>query len=222
MEMETKDEYSNDSTISNLSDSKDSSFIFDSEDLLFIKEPNEIYPKIQSITSILKLDCSLNLKTLSQKIKKSEINQSNKSSSLIIKQKNSNIIINIYSNGKLICTGAKSEKEAKTNCLKIAKMIKKFGFDFNLSYYKIQNIVAHYELNFGLDLNKLYMNICEYDININCKFDKKIFPGIIMNINDINITIFESGKIVISGAKNKKDIEMMFKQIYPMINSSKT
>ena len=221
MEMEINDEYSNDSTISNLSDSKASPFIFDSEDLIFIKEPNEINPKIQSITSILKLDCTLNLKTLSQKIKKSEMNQTNKAS-LIIKSKNSNAIINLYSNGKLICSGAKSEKEAKAKCLKIAKMIKKFGFEFNLSYYKIQNIVANYELNLRLNLSKLYKNICEFKTNIICKYDKNIFPGIIININDINITIFETGKIIISGAKNKKDIEMIFKQLYPIINDAKT
>jgi hypothetical protein len=78
--MEIIDEFSSDSTISNISDSKDSSFLFDSEDLLFMQKPNELTPKIQSITSILNLGCSINIKFLSQKIKRSEINSNNKNS----------------------------------------------------------------------------------------------------------------------------------------------
>ena len=219
--MEIIEEFSSDSTISNISDSKDSSFLFDSEDLLFMQKPNEITPKIQSITSVLNLGCSINIKSLSQKIKRSEINLNNKNS-LIIKTKDNNIINNIYPNGKVISTGAKSEKEAKSNCIKIAKIIKKFGYDISLKDYKIQNIVANYEINFGLNLNKLYKNICEFHINNYCKYDKNIFPGLIIYINDINVTIFEAGNIVISGAKNKKDIEKIFKEIYPLLNEAKT
>ena len=219
--MEIIDEFSNDSTISNISDSKDSSFLFDSEDLIFMQKPNDLIPKIQSITSIFNLGCALNIKTLSQKIKRSEININNKNS-LIIKTKDNNIINNIYPNGKVISTGAKSEKEAKSNCIKIAKIIKKFGNDITLKDYKIQNIVANYEINFGLNLNKLYKSICEYHMNNNCKYDKNMFSGLILYINDINVTIFETGNIVISGAKNKKDIEKIFKEIYPILNETKT
>jgi TATA-box binding protein (TBP) (component of TFIID and TFIIIB) len=141
---------------------------------------------------------------------------------LIIKTKDNNIINNIFPNGKVISTGAKSEKEAKSKCIKIAKIIKKFGYDISLKDYKIQNIVANYEINFRLNLNKLYENICEYHINNYCKYDRNIFPGLILYINDINVTIFETGNIVISGAKNKKDIEKIFKEIYPLLNEAKT
>ena len=219
--MEIIEEYSNDSTISNLSDLTDSSFILNSEDLILMQRPDEMSPKIQSITSTLNLDCSLNLKIISQKIKSSEINQNNKSS-LTIKFKDNNTIITLFSNGKMICSGSKSEKIAKSNCLKIAKITKKLGFDVKIKEYKIQNIIANYEINFKLDLNKLYKNICDFFKNINCKFDKKIFQGVILYINGLNATIFESGKIVISGAKNKNEIENIFKQIFPLINDAKT
>ena len=222
--MENIDEYSSDSTISNLSNSKDSSLLFETEELIYIKKPYELYPNIQSITSTLNLGCFLNLKTISQKIRTSEMSLNNKSS-LIIKTKNNNIINTLYQNGKIISIGAKSEKEAKSNCLKIAKMIKKCGFETNIKDYKIQNIIANYDINFGLNLNNLYKNICEYNNinnNIYCKYEKDIFPGLIININGINITIFETGKIVIAGAKNKKDIEKIFNQIYPLLNEAKT
>ena len=218
--MEIIEEYSNDSTISNISDLTDSSFILNSDDLILLQNPDEMSPKIQSITSILNLDCSLNLKIISQKIKSSEINQNNKSS-LIIKFKDNNTLITLFSNGKMVCSNAKSEKSAKSNCLKIAKIIKKLGFDIKIKEYKIQNIIANYEINFKLDLNILYKNICDLFKNINCKFDKNVFQGVIVYINGLNVTIFESGKIVISGAKNENEIENIFKQIFPLINEAK-
>ena len=186
-----------------------------------MQKPDDLNLKIQSITSTSNLGCSLNIKLLSQKIKRREIGQNNKSL-LIIKSKDNNIINNIYPNGKLICIGSKSEKEAKSNCIKIAKLIKKLGYEVTLKDYKIQNIVANYDINFGLNLNKLYKKICEYNINEYCKYDKNKFPGLIFYINDINVTLFETGKIIISGAKNKKDIEKIFKEIYSLLNEAKT
>ena len=215
--METIDEYSSDSTISNLSDSKDSSFLFDTEDLISMQKPNELIPKIQSITSTLNLGCIINLKTLAQKIKTSEISQNNKSL-LIIKSKDNNTINTIYQNGKIICAGAKSEKEAKLNCVKIAKLVKKCGVEVNLKEYKIQNIIASYEINFKVNLFKIYEKLSENNF---CKYEKNTFPGLILYMNDINITIFETGKIVIAGAKNKKDLEKIIKQIYPVLKEAK-
>ena len=218
--MEIVDDYSSDSTISNLSDSKDAPFIFDSEDLIFNQKPEEFQPKIQSVTSTLNLGSNLNLKIISQKMKDNFIEQNYKSS-LIIKMKNSNAIITLFPNGKMVCSGARSEKEAKSICSKIAKIIKKSGFEVHLKDYKVQNISANYEINFGLNLNKLQKKICDFLSKCFCKFDKNIFPGLIIYIDAINLTIFETGKIVITGAKNKKDIEKIFKLIYPVLYEAK-
>jgi len=214
--MEIIDEYSSDSTVSYLSDS---SFLFEQEDFYLIQKPYELNPKISSITSTLNLGCNLNLKIISQKIKTAEYNNDSKFS-LTIKLKDNNSIAALYPNGKMICTGAKSEKEAKSNCIKFSKMIKKAGFYTNLKEFKITNISGNYDINFNLNLNKLYKEMNH--LYESCKYDKNAFPGIILYINDINFTFFENGKIMFSGAKKKKDIEYIFNAIYPLLIEAKT
>jgi TATA-box binding protein (TBP) (component of TFIID and TFIIIB) len=51
----------------------------------------------------------------------------------------------IFSNGKVIVTGAKSEKECELSSIKLAKKMSKFGLLKSLkpkTNFKIQNIVA--------------------------------------------------------------------------------
>ena len=60
------------------------------------------------------------------------------------------------------------------------------------------------------------------DVGIKQKTTKKLF-GLIFYINDsrISVTIFESGKVVFSGAKKRKEINEIFKNLYPLLIESK-
>ena len=119
------DEYSSDSTISYMTNYSNDSFIFNNDELIILQKPEDIRPKILSITSVLNLNLSsnLNLKNISQKIKSNEYEQNYTNKALILRTKN--ILINIYPNGKIILSGAKSEKESKKYFYKIAKLFKK-------------------------------------------------------------------------------------------------
>lgn len=221
-----EDEYSSDSTISYKTNySNDSSFIFNNDELILLQKPEDIHPKILSITSILNLGSNLNLKNISQKLKTSHYEQNYSNKSLILKTKN--IIVNIYPNGKLILSGAKSEKEAKKYSYKIAKNFKKCSSKELNKGFKIQNIVANYIINFRLNLQIL-------NKELNCLIDNKIdtcnyvidnYPMVILYINlneqKINATFFDTGKIVISGAKKQNDIEYIFKKVYPLLNKAR-
>ena len=96
------DEYSSDSTISYMTNYSNDSFIFNNDELIILQKPEDIRPKILSITSVLNLNLSsnLNLKNISQKIKSNEYEQNYTNKALILKTKN--ILINIYPNGKII------------------------------------------------------------------------------------------------------------------------
>lgn len=56
-----------------------------------------------------------------------------------------------------------------------------------------------------------------------CSYEPEIFPGLIYRMNDpkIVLLIFASGKIVLTGAKNKKDIYGAFDLIYPVLKGFK-
>ena len=223
------DELSNNSTISNISNCQ-SSFFFDIEDCSYTPNIEELEPKIENIISSVNLGNNLNLKNISLKLKNAEYN-SNKSSTLTLKTKDNKVTATIFSNGKMICSGAKSEKESKSACMKFAKIVKKLGFNIDLKDYKIQNIIASYDIKFKISLFKLYNEINTMINNAKklgnnnnyCKYNKDIFPGLIFYINDsrISVTIFESGKVAFSGAKKRKEINEIFKNLYPLLIESK-
>ena len=226
------DEYSNDSTVSYKSNSpEDSAFVFDIEENVYTPKLEEIEPKINNILSSVYLGCNLNLKNLALKIKNADYN-SNKSSTLILKSKDTNISATIFASGKMICSGAKSEKESKSACIKFSKIVNKAGFNVELRDFKIQNISASYDVKFKICLSDLYNrinklineNIKTYGCSGNyCKYNKDDFNGIIFYINEskISILIFESGKVIISGAKKRKDMNDIFKNIFPLLVDSK-
>ena len=225
------DECSNDSTISYISNSpNDSTFIFDTEEDVYTPKIEELEPKINNVISSAFFGCNLNLKNIALRIKNAEYN-SNKSSSLILKSNNTNITATIFSNGKIICTGAKSEKESKSACMKFSKIVSKAGFNTELRDFKIQNISAFYDVKFRISLPDIYNGINslisenskKLGFESYCRYNKDEFPKIILYIDEskINLVIYESGKIVISGAKKRKEINDTFKILFPILIESK-
>ena len=63
----------------------------------------------------------------------------------------------IFTSGKMVCTGAKSEEESLEAAKNYSKMIKKVGFDnLSMSEFKIQNIVGSHDVGFRIKLEKLH------------------------------------------------------------------
>ena len=225
------DEISNGSTISNLSNIQNNSgFLFDTEEPIYPPNIEELVPEINNIITTANLGNNLHLKNIASKLKNIEYNFS-KSSNLILRTKSSKITVTLFPCGKMICSGAKNEKESKATCLKIVKMIKKFENNVELKDFKIQNMVVSFDVKFKINLDKLFKelnllinNSKKFGNNYNyCKYNKNEFQGLIFYMNDstINFIIYESGKIVLSGAKNRKEIYDVFKNIYPLLIESK-
>lgn len=75
----------------------------------------------------------------------------------------------------------------------------------NKSYdYKIVNIVASTNLNEKLDLNYLNLNLN------NSEYEPEIYFALIYRLNNpkLSILVNKSGKIIITGAKSLKDIDI--------------
>ena len=59
------EENSSESNISHITDyTNDSSFIFNSDEFISIQKPEDLHPKIISISGILNLNCAINLKLI--------------------------------------------------------------------------------------------------------------------------------------------------------------
>jgi transcription initiation factor TFIID TATA-box-binding protein len=110
----------------------------------------------------------------------------------------------IFNSGKMVCTGAKSEKEAKRAVNKIVKNIKEAGIEITgKPIIVVQNIVASASLGAELNLELAAMKL------ENTLYEPEQFPGLIYRMRDpkVVILLFGSGKLVITGAKFEPQID---------------
>ena len=103
----------------------------------------------------------------------------------------------------MVCTGAKSEKEAKRAVMKVIRELKKSGIIIiGKPELKIQNIVASANLYGLIDLERSAYSLGR------TMYEPEQFPGLIyrMDVPKVVILLFASGKLVCTGAKQEEDV----------------
>ena len=109
----------------------------------------------------------------------------------------------IFNSGKMVCTGAKSEKEARRAVMRVIKELKKSGIIIiSKPELKIQNIVASASLGGIIDLEKAAYTLGK------TMYEPEQFPGLIYRMAEpkVVILLFASGKLVCTGAKREQDV----------------
>jgi transcription initiation factor TFIID TATA-box-binding protein len=109
----------------------------------------------------------------------------------------------IFSSGKMVCTGAKSEKLSKKAITKVVDELKRGGIVIlSKPEIQIQNIVTSAGLGGHIDLEKTTYSLKR------TMYEPEQFPGLIYRMDDpkVVILIFASGKLVITGAKKEEEV----------------
>jgi len=116
----------------------------------------------------------------------------------------------IFSSGKMVCTGAKSEEEARRAVMKVVRLLKERGFLIKEEpIIEIQNIVASIDLFGRIDL-ELAANTLE-----NVMYEPEQFPGLIYRMSSPKVVIlmFASGKLVCTGAKTESEVHEAIRKL---------
>jgi transcription initiation factor TFIID TATA-box-binding protein len=179
--------------------------------------PENIQPKLQNIVSTANLKCELDLREIALRAKNAEYNPK-RFAAVIMRIKEPKTTALIFASGKMVCTGARSEEDSKKAARQYAKIINKLGFPVKFTEFKIQNIVGSCDVRFPIRLEGLANSHSRY-----CNYEPEMFPGLIYRMikPKIVLLIFVSGKIVLTGAKERNDIFTAFQQIYPTLMSFK-
>ena len=109
----------------------------------------------------------------------------------------------IFSSGKMVCTGARSEKEARRAVMAVVKELKKGGIIIiSKPELKIQNIVASVSLGGKVGLEQVVGKLAK------TMYEPEQFPGLIYRMDEpkVVILIFASGNLVCTGAKKEQDV----------------
>ena len=109
----------------------------------------------------------------------------------------------IFSSGKMVCTGAKSEGLARRAVKDVVRRLREGGVPVKgEAEVTIQNIVASANLGGKIDLEEAATQLPK------SMYEPEQFPGIFHRMSDPKtvILIFSSGKLVCTGAKREGEV----------------
>eukprot|EP01139_Manchomonas_bermudensis_P010228 Amastigsp_a340097_2036.p1 type:complete len:199 gc:universal Amastigsp_a340097_2036:88-684(+) len=175
-------------------------------------------PTLQNIVSTVSLNCTLELKTIALRARNAEYNPK-RFSAVIMRIREPKTTALIFSSGKMVVTGAKSEEASKLAARKYARIIQKLGFQARFSNFMVQNIVASCDVKFPIHLEGISHEHSRYS-----SYEPEIFPGLIYRILDppkVVVLVFTSGKVVLTGAKTRESIDRAFAVLYPLLQQYK-
>jgi len=121
----------------------------------------------------------------------------------------------IFGSGKMVCTGAKSEKMARRAVNKVVRELKNNGIIIlGKPSITIQNMVASANLHGSIDLETAA------DILDNVMYEPEQFPGLIYRMKDPKtvLLLFASGKLVCTGAKSAEMVYESIVKIYGVLD----
>jgi transcription initiation factor TFIID TATA-box-binding protein len=123
----------------------------------------------------------------------------------------------LFSTGKMVCTGAKSEKLAKSAVRKVVKELKNNDIIIlGKPETVIQNIVATANLHSKVDLE------AAADVLENVMYEPEQFPGLIYRMGDpkVVILVFASGKLVCTGGKSAKMVDVAVAKLHGILEEN--
>lgn len=172
-----------------------------------------IVPQLQNIVSTVNLGCKLDLKKIALHARNAEYNPK-RFAAVIMRIREPRTTALIFSSGKMVCTGAKSEEQSRLAARKYARIIQKLGFDAKFLDFKIQNMVGSCDVRFPIRLEGLVLTHSQFS-----SYEPELFPGLIYRMVKprIVLLIFVSGKVVLTGAKVRSEIYEAFDNIYPIL-----
>ena len=148
----------------------------------------------------------------------------------------------MWSSGKITCTGANSEDQAKVAARKYARLLQKLGFNCRFNNYRVVNVLGtcimpfaikitnfskehrearyvnvdtvNYIVTWCLTRNKYYIQ-CNYKIS---SYEPELHPGVTYRIKQPKATlkIFSTGSITIT-APSVANIQSAVEHIYPLV-----
>jgi transcription initiation factor TFIID TATA-box-binding protein len=126
---------------------------------------------------------------------------------LIYRMKDPKTAILLFHSGKVVCTGGKSWKQVDDSIRAVSALIRKGGQQvIRNPKIEIQNIVATSNLGSEIDLNMIAVTLGLDRV----EYEPEQFPGLVYRLEEprVVVLLFGSGKLVCTGARRPKDLEL--------------
>ena len=178
-----------------------------------IIDPEDLSINIVNVVASASLDQKINLIDIMKAFRNVEY-RPKQFPGLVFRLKRPKTATLIFGSGKMVCTGSKSEKQARSAVNKVVRELKNNGIVIlGKPKIVIQNMVASANLHGSIDLETAA------DILDNVMYEPEQFPGLIYRMSDPKtvLLLFASGKLVCTGAKSEKMVYESVGKIYEVL-----
>ena len=171
---------------------------------------------IQNVVAVGSLDQKMDLMAI-MKIFRNVKYRPKRFPGLVFRLKQPKTATLIFSTGKMVCTGAKSEKMAKSAVRKVVRELRKAGFIIRGSpKIEIVNVVGTADVGGDVDIEAVS------DILDNTMYEPEQFPGLIYRMKEPKVVIlmFRSGKLVLTGGKSEDQVNEAVEKIVSILTEN--
>ena len=176
--------------------------------------PEDLYPRIENTIASCQLRVEIDLKSVAFRIRNAEYNP-RKVNAVVVRFRKPRATAMIYSIGKVMVTGARSEEDASLAARKAAKLVSKCGYGSAVfADFKVEKLVASTDVRFPIRLEGVAA-----EHRTTSSYEPELFPGLVYRLFSpkVSILVFVSGKIVITGGRNRAEVREAFEKIYPLL-----
>ena len=195
-------------------------------------ETKEVDIVINNVVSSFNVRCHLNLRDIALNGLNVEYRKEN--GMVTMKLRHPYTTASIWSSGKITCTGANSEEQARVAARRFARVLQKLGFNTRFKNYRVVNVLGTVTLPFAINIinfsqahagraRLVLIFLCSSDLNlkslkITFSYEPELHPGVTYKIRDPKATlkIFSTGSITIT-APSVENVQRAVEHIYPLV-----
>lgn len=119
-----------------------------------------------------------------------------------------------FTSGKFVITGCRSERESLLFSRRYIHMLNRLGERLSFKDFVTQNIVSSVDLKIPLNLH-----VMQQSNTSEMAWENRKFPGLIWRDGKSKLVLlcFRSGRIILTGAKSRKQIDTEWERLYHII-----
>lgn len=171
----------------------------------------EIDIVINNVVCSFSVRCHLNLRQIALNGVNVEYRREN--GMITMKLRRPYTTASIWSSGKVTCTGATSEDQAKIAARRFARSLQKLGFKVRFNNFRVVNVLGTCSMPFAIRINSFSAKHKEAD------YEPELHPGVTykLKIPKATLKIFSTGSITVT-ASNVADVQTAIEYIYPLVH----
>lgn len=137
---------------------------------------------ITNVVCVFRTRCHLNLRKIA--LEGANVIYKRDVGKVLMKLRKPRITATIWSSGKIICTGATSEEEAKFGARRLARSLQKLGFQVIFTDFKVVNVLAVCNMPFEIRLPEFTKNNRPH-----ASYEPELHPAVCYRIKSLRATL---------------------------------